>query len=59
MIHSGIARINRDAAQRSLNTSIKQQALRANAIALYEAARFDIAVDPRHLETLRINAYGA
>jgi hypothetical protein len=59
MLHSGKARINHDATQRRVSESIKSQSLRESAINVYESARYDTSIDARHLETLRIKAYGA
>ena len=59
MLHSGKARINHDATQRRVSDSIKTQQLRQTAINVYESARYDASIDARHLETLRIKAYGA
>jgi len=58
MLHSGKARLNHEVqSQRSADT-IKQQHLRLGAIRIYEDARYDSTVDARHLETLRVKAYG-
>ena len=58
MLHSGKARINHDAQSQRIADSIRQQQMRQDAIDVYESARYDASIDARHLETLRIKAYG-
>jgi hypothetical protein len=58
MLHSGKARINHDAQSQRTTDTIKQQQMRLDAIRIYEDARYDSTIDPRHLETLRVKAFG-
>ena len=58
MLHSGKARLNHDAQSRATHDHMRQQQMKLDAIRVYEDARYDITIDPRHLETLRIKAYG-
>ena len=58
MLHSGKARINHDTNSRRIADTMKQQAMRQDAIRVYEDARYDTSIDARHIETLRVKAYG-
>ena len=58
MLHSGKARINHDAQSQRTADTIRQQQMRQRDIDIYENARYDSSIDPRHLELLRVKAYG-